>query len=77
MSNLGMFGVDEFRALVDPAQAAILAVGRVAEASAVVAGQLRIVPQLRLSLSVDHRVADGVPAAQFLTAIRHALEAED
>ena len=76
LSNLGMFGVDRFEAIVDPGQTAILAVGAVrhrvtAEAGAVTA----LAPFVELTLSVDHRVVDGVPAARFLNAIRERLEA--
>lgn len=77
LSNLGMFGVDDFEALVDPGQTAMLAVGRVAERAVVVDGQLRAVPSLHLSLSIDHRVVDGAQAAVFLRAIRDALEGEE
>jgi len=62
LSNLGMFGIDRFTAIVDPDQTAILAVGAVRE-------------RVELTLTVDHRVVDGVLAAQFLAAIRTRLEA--
>ncbi|MBM3278064.1 MAG: 2-oxo acid dehydrogenase subunit E2 [Candidatus Handelsmanbacteria bacterium] len=74
LSNLGMYGVDEFEALVDPDQAGILATGRVAEQVAVIDRGIRVVPQMKLSLSVDHRVADGAQAAQFLQTLRQILE---
>lgn len=74
VSNLGMYGVDEFAALVDPAQSAMLSVGRVADQVVVRNRGLYIAPQLRLSLSVDHRVADGAQAAQFLQTLRETLE---
>lgn len=76
LSNLGMYGIDEFEALVDPAQSAMLAVGRVAEQVVVRQGGIHVVPQLRLSLSVDHRVADGAQAAAFLQTLRQILEEE-
>jgi pyruvate dehydrogenase E2 component (dihydrolipoamide acetyltransferase) len=66
LSNLGMFGVDRFTAIVDPDQTAILAVGAVRER----AGAL----QVELTLTVDHRIVDGVLAARFLAAIRARLE---
>jgi len=66
ISNLGMFGVDRFSAIVDPDQTAILAVGAVRER----AGAL----QVELTLTVDHRIVDGVLAARFLAAIRARLE---
>jgi len=74
LSNLGMYGVDEFQALVDPDQAGILAAGRVAEQVAVIDRGIRVVSQMQLSLSVDHRVADGALAAQFLQTLRQILE---
>lgn len=77
ISNLGMHAVDGFQAIVDPAQAAILAVGRVAEQVVAIDGAIRVLPQLQLSLSVDHRVADGVAAARFLGTIKGSLEQQD
>jgi pyruvate dehydrogenase E2 component (dihydrolipoamide acetyltransferase) len=67
LSNLGMFGIDRFTAIVDPDQTAILAVGAVRER---VSGGLWV----ELTLTVDHRVVDGVLAARFLAAIRARLE---
>jgi pyruvate dehydrogenase E2 component (dihydrolipoamide acetyltransferase) len=76
LSNLGMFGVDRFEAIVDPGQTAILAVGAVRDRVTGRAGEVaRLAPFVELTLSVDHRVVDGVPAARFLTAIRERLEA--
>ncbi len=74
VSNLGMYGVDDFEAIVDPSQTAILAVGRVAEQVIVIDGGIRVAPLINLSLTVDHRVADGALAAQFLKRIREELE---
>jgi pyruvate dehydrogenase E2 component (dihydrolipoamide acetyltransferase) len=73
ISNLGMYGVDSFTAIVDPAQTAILALGRVADQPLVVDGELQIVPQMKTTLVVDHRVADGVAAALFLRSLGEAL----
>ncbi len=72
ISNLGMFGVDSFTAIIDPAQTAILALGRVADQPLVEDGKLSIIPQMKATLVVDHRVADGVAAARFLRAGRGA-----
>lgn len=69
-----MYGVDDFEAIVDPSQTAILAVGRVAEQVIIVDGGIRVAPLMNLSLTVDHRVADGALAAQFLKRIREELE---
>lgn len=66
ISNLGMFGVDRFRAIVNPPQAAILAVGRIAERVVAVDGEPVVRPMLSLDLTCDHRVVDGSRAAQFL-----------
>ena len=74
LSNLGMYGVDEFEALVDPAQSAILAMGQVADQVIVRDRGIFIAPQLKLSLSVDHRVAEGALAAQFMKTLREILE---
>jgi pyruvate dehydrogenase E2 component (dihydrolipoamide acetyltransferase) len=69
VSNLGPFGIERFTALVVPGQAAILAIGA--------AMANRDGPRVHLSLSCDHRVLDGVPAAEFLGATVDALEAPD
>ena len=74
LSNLGMFGVDRFSAIVDPGQTAILAVGAVTERVSAAAGEVRVGPWVELTLTVDHRVVDGVLAARFLAAIRTRLE---
>ncbi len=76
LSNLGMFGVDRFSAIVDPDQTAILAVGAVTERVSAAAGEVRIGPWVELTLSVDHRVVDGVLAARFLAAIRAGLQSD-
>jgi pyruvate dehydrogenase E2 component (dihydrolipoamide acetyltransferase) len=74
VSNLGMLGVDRFSAIVDPDQTAILAVGAVTERVSAADGEVRIGPWVELTLTVDHRVVDGVLAARFLSAIRARLE---
>jgi pyruvate dehydrogenase E2 component (dihydrolipoamide acetyltransferase) len=74
LSNLGMFGVDRFEAIVDPDQTAILAVGRAVERPAVTADGIAAVPQLDLALTVDHRTVDGAAAAWFLAAVCAELE---
>jgi len=74
LSNLGAFGVDEFEALINPPESCILAAGRIAPRPFVVDGELAIRPTLKLTFSVDHRVADGVLAAAFLNAVVKALE---
>jgi pyruvate dehydrogenase E2 component (dihydrolipoamide acetyltransferase) len=74
LSNLGMFGVDRFEAIVDPDQTAILAVGRVVQRPAVTTDGIVAVPQLDLALTVDHRTVDGSAAARFLAEICAELE---
>ena len=75
VSNLGTLGVDRFTAIVNPPEAAILAVGRVSDRVIAQAGQAVVRPVATLTLSVDHRVADGAAAARFLDDIAKALEA--
>lgn len=74
ISNLGMFGVDAFTALINPPEAAILAVGRTVERAVGRDGALVLRPMCTLTLTVDHRVADGAGAARFLDDLRAALE---
>ena len=73
ISNLGMFGVDAFTAIVTPPQAAILAVGRIADRVVPVDGRPGIRPMMTLTLSSDHRVVDGARAAEFLRDIAEAI----
>ena len=74
ITNLGMFGIDAFIAIINPNQAAILAIGKITEEPRVVDGQIVIQPTVTLSLSFDHRIVDGAPAAQFLNRIKEILE---
>ena len=69
-----MYHVDEFDAIVDPGQMGILAVGKVVKETAVKNDAICIIPRMKISLAVDHRIADGVAAAQLLDAIRLHLE---
>jgi pyruvate dehydrogenase E2 component (dihydrolipoyllysine-residue acetyltransferase) len=73
LSNLGMFGIDAFSAIITPPQAAVLAVGRIADRVVPVNGQPGIRPMLTLTLSSDHRVVDGAQAAAFLGDLAAAL----
>jgi pyruvate dehydrogenase E2 component (dihydrolipoamide acetyltransferase) len=73
ISNLGMYHVDQFTAIIIPPQAAILAVGGIAERVVAVAGKPAIRPMMTLTLSADHRVADGARAALFLSDLAEAL----
>ena len=74
ISNLGMFGVDRFNAIVNPPQAAILAVGALAERVVPVDGVPAVQPMMTLTLSCDHRIVDGARAAQFLQSVVGCLE---
>jgi pyruvate dehydrogenase E2 component (dihydrolipoamide acetyltransferase) len=74
ISNLGMYGVDAFLAVLNPPQAAILAVGRIAERVVAVAGQPAVRPVMGLSLSFDHRVVDGARGAMFLDTLARLVE---
>lgn len=73
ISNLGMFGVDAFTAIIMPPQAAILAVGRIADRVVPVDGKPGIRPMMTLTLSSDHRVVDGARAAEFLRDVTEAI----
>jgi pyruvate dehydrogenase E2 component (dihydrolipoamide acetyltransferase) len=75
ISNLGMFSIDAFSAIITPPQAAVLAVGRIADRVVPVDGQPGIRPMLTITLSSDHRVVDGAQAAAFLNDLARALEA--
>jgi pyruvate dehydrogenase E2 component (dihydrolipoamide acetyltransferase) len=74
ISNLGMFGVDEFVAIINPPEAAILAVGAVREDVIVKDGAIRAGQTLNLTLSADHRLIDGTLGAQFMARLRALLE---
>jgi pyruvate dehydrogenase E2 component (dihydrolipoamide acetyltransferase) len=74
LSNLGMYGVDAFHAIITPPQAAILAVGRIADRVVAVNGQAQVRPMMTLTLSCDHRVMDGAVAALFLKDLAEAME---
>jgi len=74
ISNLGMYGVDAFTAIVNPPQAAILAVGRIADRVVAVNGQPVVQPTMMLTLSCDHRALDGARGAQFLGALAELIE---
>jgi pyruvate dehydrogenase E2 component (dihydrolipoamide acetyltransferase) len=74
ISNLGMFGVDAFNAIVNPPQAAILAVGRIADRVVALDGQPAVQPTMMLTLSCDHRALDGARAARFLGDLADLIE---
>ncbi len=74
LSNLGMFTVDAFTAIINPPEAAILAVGRVIEKPVVYEGEITIRKRVRLTLGLDHRVLDGAQGASFLGEIVELIE---
>lgn len=74
VSNLGMFGVQEFLAIINPPQAAILAVGAIEERVVVVNGEIVAAPMMTLTLSVDHRAIDGALAAEWLGVLKKIIE---
>ena len=74
ISNLGMYGVDAFNAIINAPQAAILSVGRIAERVVPVSSQPSVQPMMVLSLSCDHRVVDGARGAQFLATLADLIE---
>ena len=74
VSNLGMMGIEEFSAVINPPEGAILAVGEVAEKPVVVKGQIQVGLRCRMTLSCDHRVVDGATGAKFLQTLKQILE---
>ena len=73
-SNLGMFGIDEFSAIINPPNAAILAIGAIREVPVVRDGALAMGKRMTISLSCDHRIVDGAVGAAFLNAVQGYLE---
>lgn len=74
LSNLGSYEVEQFTAIINPVNAAILATGKVIETVAAVHGEIRIIPQLKMTISSDHRVIDGVLAARFNGHLKYLME---
>ena len=74
ISNLGMYGVERFTAVLNPPQAGILAVGAIEERPFVLEGDLEIQPRMDLTLTVDHRSVDGATASEFLRTVKSFLE---
>ena len=77
LSNLGMYGVQRFSAIIDPQQTAILAIGRIADEPVARDGGLFACPVMSVTLSADHRIVDGVNAARFLSAFGTSVQAVD
>lgn len=74
VSNLGMFGIEHFTAVINPPEAAILAVGAIMREPAEFQGEIALRDRLRLTLSVDHRALDGAVGARYLQALKKLLE---
>jgi pyruvate dehydrogenase E2 component (dihydrolipoamide acetyltransferase) len=74
VTNLGAYGIDSFSPIITPGQSMILGVCRIAEKPAVVNGEIKIRSMMNLSLSFDHRIVDGAPAAEYLARLREILE---
>ncbi len=74
ISNLGMFGIEQFTAVINPPEAAILAVGAVEDRVVAVNGEVAVRPRMHVTLTCDHRVIDGATGAQFLQTLKGYLE---
>jgi pyruvate dehydrogenase E2 component (dihydrolipoamide acetyltransferase) len=74
ISNLGMFGIDEFTAIINPPDACILAVGGIIQKPVVKNGLIVVGNTMKVTLSCDHRVVDGASGAQFLQTLKSILE---
>ena len=74
VSNLGMLGIHEFTAIVNPPESGILAVGGIVETPVVVDGEVTVRPRMRITMSCDHRVIDGAQGARFLQTLQGMLE---
>jgi pyruvate dehydrogenase E2 component (dihydrolipoamide acetyltransferase) len=74
ITNLGMYGVEFFTPIINPPEAAILGVGNIAEKPVAIDGKIEVKPRMMLSLSYDHRIVDGAPAAEFLRKVKEKIE---
>jgi pyruvate dehydrogenase E2 component (dihydrolipoamide acetyltransferase) len=74
ISNLGMFGIEEFTAIINPPEACILAVGQVEDRIVAIDGQPAVQPRMRMTMSCDHRAVDGATGARFLQTLRGMVE---
>ena len=74
ISNLGMFGIEEFTAIINPPDACILAVGSIIQKPIVKDGELAVGNMMKVTLSCDHRVVDGAMGAKFLQTMKSVLE---
>ena len=74
LTNLGMFGIDQFDAIINPPESCILAVGSVTDKPVAYQGQVVVRPRMNLTLAIDHRVLDGVSGSRFLQRIKQLIE---
>jgi pyruvate dehydrogenase E2 component (dihydrolipoamide acetyltransferase) len=74
VSNLGMFGVDQFSAIVNPPEVGILSVGAIKKTPWEIQGNIQLRPVMQVTINVDHRAVDGAVAAKFLTCLRETIE---
>jgi len=74
ISNLGMFGIEEFTAVINPPEAGIIAVGAIEDRPVAADGQVVVQPRMRITMSCDHRVIDGAQGARFLATLKSFLE---
>jgi len=74
ISNLGMFDVEEFVAIINPPQAAILAIGSITETPVVKNGEIAVGHRMKIALSCDHRISDGAEVARFLISVKKYLQ---
>jgi len=74
VSNLGMFGIDQFTAIINPPEAGILAIGGIESKPVVVGGEIQVRRRMRVTMSCDHRVIDGAAGAKFLQTLRRLIE---
>jgi pyruvate dehydrogenase E2 component (dihydrolipoamide acetyltransferase) len=74
ISNLGMFGIESFTAIINPPESAILAVGKIVDTYVKVEDEMALRPMMNLTVSADHRIVDGAAAANFLVELKNTLE---
>jgi pyruvate dehydrogenase E2 component (dihydrolipoamide acetyltransferase) len=74
ISNLGMFGIESFTAIINPPESAILAVGKIVDTYIKVENEMAVRPVMNLTISADHRIVDGAAAANFLMELKNTLE---
>ena len=74
VSNLGMFDIDNFTAIINPPDACILAIGAIRQEPAVINGEIKPASKMKVTMSCDHRAVDGATGAKFLQSLKNILE---